>query len=521
MYLVNAEQMQKMDKETIEDFGIPGIVLMESAGRGAFDIIMREFSDIHSMEVCVLAGRGNNGGDAFVIARYLMEQNIAVNIFLLSAIDKVKGDARTNLDLARNLAAKHPNATLTEVPDAETFEELKEEILDHDLFVDGILGTGLTSDVRGFFKDVIETVNLSRQPVFSIDIPSGVNADTGKPCGTAIRATATATFGHAKTGHILHPGDEYTGTLAVIDIGIPGFISDKHHGGVSLLETEDVEKLFHPRVKTSHKGDYGHALILAGSPGKTGAAALAANAAARTGAGLVTLGVPEGSNPSVEPQVTEPMTYPLAEDADGCVDESAYDRIADLLKGKDAFAFGPGSGTGSGTAALLKKLIKTVDVPFVIDADGLSIIAEQPDMLKEAAARIILTPHPGEMARLTGRTAKEVQGNRLTCAREFADQFGVIVVLKGAKTVIAVPDGPAFICPAGNPGMATGGMGDVLTGIITGLAARGFTPETAAAAGVHIHALAGDFLAEQRQGPGFLASDMLHAIPGVINTELA
>ncbi len=521
MYLVNAEQMQKMDRETIEDFGIPGIVLMESAGRGAFDIIMREFPDIHSMEVCVLAGRGNNGGDAFVIARYLMEQGIAVNIFLLSAIDKVKGDARTNLDLAKKLSEKHPNASLSEVPDAETFEELKEEILDHDLFVDGILGTGLTSDVRGFFKDVIDTVNLSRLPVFSIDIPSGLNADTGKPCGTAIRAAATATFGHAKTGHILHPGDGYTGTVAVIDIGIPGFISDKHHGGVSLLETEDVKRLFHPRIKTSHKGDYGHVFILGGSPGKTGAAALAANAAARTGAGLVTLGVPEGINQAVEPQVTEPMTYPLSRDADGCVDDSAYYRIVDLLKEKDAFAFGPGSGTGSGTAALLKKLIKTVEIPFVIDADGLSIIAGQTDILKEAAGRIILTPHPGEMARLTGRTAKEIQENRLSCTREFADQHAVIVVLKGAKTVIAVPDGPAFICPAGNPGMATGGMGDVLTGIITGLAGQGFTPETAAAAGVHIHALAGDFLAEETSGPGFLASDMLRAIPKVINTELA
>lgn len=520
MYLVNAEQMQKMDRETIEEFGIPGIVLMESAGRGAFDIIMQKFSDIRSMEVCVLAGRGNNGGDAFVIARYLMEQGIAVNIFLLSAIDKVKGDARTNLELARKLAAKHTNASLTEVPDAETFEELKEELLDHDLFVDGLLGTGLTSDVRGFFKDVIDTVNLSGQPVFSIDIPSGLNADTGKPCGTAIRATATATFGHAKTGHILPPGDGYTGTPTVIDIGIPGFISDKHHGGVSLLETEDVKSLFHPRVNTSHKGDYGHAFILAGSPGKTGAAALAANAAARTGAGLVTLGVPEGSNAAVEPQVTEPMTYPLSQDADGCVDEAAYYRVVDLLKEKTAFAFGPGSGTGTGPTSLLKKLIKTVEIPFVIDADGLNIIAEQPDILKEAAAQIILTPHPGEMARLTGQTAKQVQENRLTCAREFADQYGVILVLKGAKTVIAIPDGPAFICPAGNPGMATGGMGDVLTGIIAGLAARGFTPETAAAAGVHIHALSGDLLAEESSGPGFLASDMLRAIPRVINTEV-
>ncbi|MFO7754331.1 MAG: NAD(P)H-hydrate dehydratase [Desulfobacteraceae bacterium] len=520
MYLVNAEQMRQMDEETINDFGIPGAVLMESAGRGAFDMIMREFPDIRSMEVCILAGRGNNGGDAFVVARYLMEQNIEVNIFLLSSISRVKGDAKTNLELVQKMIREYSYAPITEIPDEESFNNLKEDILDHDLYVDGILGTGLSSDVTGFFREVIHTVNLSRRPVFSIDIPSGLNADTGKPCGIAVKATATATFGHAKTGHILYPGDEHTGKLGVIDIGIPEFITRKYHSGIHLLETEEVKNLFRPREKTSHKGDFGHAFILAGSPGKTGAAVLAANAAARCGAGLVTLGVPESINNSVEPQVTEPMTCPLAEDAGGCVDDSAYFRIVNLLKDKDAFAFGPGSGTGSGTAALLKKLVRTVDIPFIIDADGLAIIAEEVDMLKDSSSGIILTPHPGEMARLTGKTAKEVQENRLECAREFADKYGVILVLKGAKTVIALPEGGTFICPAGNPGMATGGMGDVLTGIITSLAVQGFNPETAAAAGVHIHALAGDLLLKETGGPGFLASDMLKAIPEIINTEL-
>ncbi|MCG8634454.1 MAG: NAD(P)H-hydrate dehydratase [Desulfobacterales bacterium] len=512
MILVTAEQMQRMDAKTINDFGIPGLVLMENAGRGALDMLVDSFDPIEDHRVAIVAGRGNNGGDGFVIGRYLMEMGVSVSFFLLSARDRVTGDALVNMKLAETLLAEHPDSEFIEIPDAKAFERCREKLLDHDLFVDAIFGTGLNSDVRGFFRDVIMALNLSGAPVFSVDIPSGINSDTGQVCGTAVEADATATFAFAKAGHVLYPGNFHTGDLEIIDIGIPGHIAKAEKPDLILPEAEDIAWFLPPRPFNSHKGTNGHLLVVAGSPGKSGAAALCANSAARSGAGLVTLGVPEEMTRMIEPMVIEPMTVGLDQTGSGGLSSRAADRIFDQLKDKQAMALGPGLGTDPGTRDLVRNLVSGTGVPLVIDADGLNCLAGDPDILTSAKAPVILTPHPGEMARLAGITSAEVQADRLGVARAFSKKYNVILVLKGAQTLVCCPDNTCFICPTGNPGMASGGMGDVLTGMIAGFLAQGLPAEAAAVTGTFVHGLCGDILAEETP-VGFLASDMVAAIP--------
>ncbi|WP_035235681.1 bifunctional ADP-dependent NAD(P)H-hydrate dehydratase/NAD(P)H-hydrate epimerase [Desulfobacter vibrioformis] len=518
MIIVTTEQMQQMDKHTIETFGIPGRVLMENAGRGALEMLSDHF-DLEDARVAVVAGRGNNGGDGFVIGRYLMEMGVSVSFFLLSTRDRVQGDARANMDLVLDLLAEHSLSQFIEIADQEALEAADEILLDHDLFVDAIFGTGLNCDVRGIYRDVIERINDSGKAVFSVDIPSGINADTGAVCGVAIQADATATFAFAKAGHILYPGNFHTGALEIIDIGIPGHIAKTQSPDIFLPGPHDIAGLIPPRDFNAHKGSFGHLLVLAGSPGKTGAAALCANAAMRTGAGLVTLGVPEKLMPVMEPMVIEPMTAALAQTQSGGLDAAALDDIITLLADKTALALGPGMGTDPGTRELIKAIISIASVPMVIDADGLNCIAKDPDILDTIKAPVILTPHPGEMARLTGKSTADIQLNRMETARNFAEKYKVILVLKGAQTLVACPDGAVFICPTGNPGMACGGMGDVLTGMIAAFLAQDLPPESAALAGVYVHGLCGDLLAEDH-AVGFSASDMVTGIPQALNTLL-
>jgi ADP-dependent NAD(P)H-hydrate dehydratase / NAD(P)H-hydrate epimerase len=520
MFLVTAKQMQEMDRYTIEKFGIPGRVLMENAGRGAVEFFMEQFQPTPATRVAVVAGRGNNGGDGWVMARYLMEKQIPVSVFLLSARDRVKGDAKANMDLVEKLLQYFPDCAVVEIPDAAALDREKIRLTHHDLFVDAIFGTGLNSDVRGMFKTVIQCINQTNKPVFAVDIPSGLNADTGAVCGVCINAAATATFGFAKTGHILYPGNEYTGQLQVIDIGIPGFAAGKQDLWFQVMEKQTIAPWFSPRAFNSHKGSFGHLLVLAGSPGKTGAAALCANAAKRIGTGLVTVGVPESINFVMETLVVEPMTVPLPETASGTLSPDGLDRILALAENRQALALGPGLGTDPDTQKLVTSLVKTCSLPLILDADAVNCLAENPDFLLSRTSPAVLTPHPGEMARLAGVSSSDVQADRPGTARTFAQKFNVILVLKGAQTLIALPDGRLFLCPAGNPGMATGGMGDVLTGMIAGLAAQGFSLENAALAGVFIHGRCGDVLADKIGGFGFLAGDMIQTIPEIIHRDL-
>ena len=515
MYLVTASEMQQMDRETIESFGIPGRVLMENAGLGATRVLLDQFDNIINKNVGVIAGRGNNGGDGFVIARYLAQKGSDVTVYLLAESARVKGDAAANLKLLTPL-----NVPVVEMPDEQSFLAHKTGMLHQETWIDALIGTGLKSDVKGYFKKIIEFINAHGKPVFSVDIPSGLNSDTGQVCGACIRAQATATFAFAKTGHILFPGAEYTGYLEIVDIGITDHIAKKIRPKQHLLTPERIRGAFRPRNPDSHKGTTGHVLVVSGSVGKTGAAAMTAMSAMRAGAGLVTLAIPESLNPVLETQVLEAMTYPLPETENGIIGESSFNKIMDLLAGKKCLAIGPGLGEAPETKKLVHRIIKESPVTIVIDADGLNNLAGSTEILKKAKAPLILTPHPGEMARLMDSTAGSVQKDRISCARKFAEKFNVHIILKGAKTIIAHPEGNIFINPTGNPGMASGGMGDVLTGIIAGLVAQGFSPESAAHTGVYLHGAAADILAENIGPFGYLSTEVMNAIPSQIKKLL-
>jgi hydroxyethylthiazole kinase-like uncharacterized protein yjeF len=513
MYLVAANEMQKMDRLTIESFGLPGRILMENAGRGATHFFLEQFKEAENKKIGVVAGRGNNGGDGFVIARYLAQKGISVTVYLLSKPSKVSGDAAVNLKLLSPL-----NVPVIEMPDAESFSAHETAMRHEAIWIDAILGTGLRSDVKGFFKDVIKFINQSNKPVFAVDIPSGLDSDTGQPCGTCVRADATATFAFAKTGHFLLPGADYTGNLKIIDIGVPPYIADDVGPKQYLLTPILIRDVFYPRPSDAHKGHTGHLLVVAGSTGKTGAAAMTTTSAMRAGAGLVTLGIPASLNPILEALVVETMTEPLPETVKGILGETSFDRIADLLSDKKCLAIGPGIGTAPETQMLFFRLLQENTKPVVIDADGLNQLAGHTEILKDLNSPVVLTPHPGEMARLIGTTAADIQKDRIKCARDFSEKFNVHVVLKGARTVVAHPDGRVFINPTGNPGMASGGMGDVLTGIIAGLMAQGHSPELAAHAGVYLHGAAADSLAKNKGPFGYLATDVMNTLPETIKT---
>ena len=511
MILVTASEMQQMDHQTIESFGIPGRVLMENAGRGATRFFFDQFSDLKNKRVGVITGHGNNGGDGFVIARYLAQSGIPVNVYLLAPSNRVKGDAAANLKLLKLL-----EIPVIEIPDENSFSVHRDTMTDLDIWVDAILGTGLKSDVKGYFRTIIDFINALNKPVFAVDIPSGLNSDTGQPCGACIRARATATFGFAKTGHMIYPGAGYTGALEIVNIGIPPHIVESVGPRQFLLATDRIKSYFRPRVADAHKGTTGHLLVIAGSLGKTGAASMTSISALRAGAGLVTLGIGKSLNTILEAQMLEAMTAPLPEMREGVLGEPAFDAIQKLVSGKKCLAIGPGLGQAAETKKLVRRIVQESKIPMVIDADGLNSLAGQVQILKSARAPVILTPHPGEMARLLDVTVGTVQQDRINCARNAAVDLNVHVVLKGARTVIAHPDGRVFINPTGNAGMASGGMGDVLTGIIAGHLAQGFSPESASHAGAYLHGAAADSLAQSTGPYGYLAGEVMNAVPGEI-----
>ena len=511
MRLVKASEMQEMDRLTIEEMGIAGIVLMENAARGATRIFLEHFEPPRNSRVLFLCGRGNNGGDGYVMARYLHQRGYEVTVLVLSEYGKIKGDALSNLNIIRRVGID-----VREVPDIAVWETCRDLLTESDFVIDGILGTGLNSPVRGFYKQVIEDLNASGAFVMAIDIPSGLHADTGAVMGAAVRADLTATFGFPKLGQLLFPGASLVGRLVRIDIGIPGGVSERLPAWYRLIEAQDIRELFRVEKQDIHKGHRGHLLVLAGSTGKTGAATLTCLGALRAGSGLVTLGVPRSLNPILESKLTEAMTYPLPETDSGTFALEAEKQILDLLQGKTALALGPGLSTHEETVLLVRRLVSQCPVPVVVDADGLNALAGDLTPLRSCKGRVILTPHPGEMARLTGLTNSDVQADRADVARRFAQEHGCHLVLKGARTLIARPDGRIHVNPTGNPALASGGSGDVLTGLVGAFLARGFPPEKAAMSGVYLHGLAADLLAEGMGEAGVLAGDLPEVIPSLM-----
>lgn len=500
MRVVTAAQMRAYDRWTIEH-GTPGAVLMERAGAGVVRVLREHFGRRGPVVVC--CGKGNNGGDGFVVARLLARAKVPVEVWLVGRPEEVRGDAALML-------RKWKGRTET-VTDASRLPALRQRLAGAAVVVDALLGTGLDKPVEGLMAEVVDAITMALRPVLAVDVPSGLSADSGRPLGVAVQATVTATFGLAKLGQVLHPGVQHCGALEVVDIGIPeaAFAADPPWGVV--LDADMVANSLPPRRPEDHKGTFGHVLIVAGSRGKTGAALLAAEACTRSGAGLTTLAVAAALQPVVEGHVPEAMTEPLADGPDGTAalgEPAAVDR---LLASRTAVVCGPGLGLNQATRALVAHLVRGCRAPLVLDADGLNAVAGTA-LLRERPGPTIVTPHPGEMSRLLGSPTADVQADRVAAARGLARRDGVVVVLKGARTLIADPDGRLAICPAGNPGMASGGMGDALSGILGALLAQHVPAFDAACLGVFVHAAAADAQAEQGGQVGLVASDVIRAI---------
>ncbi len=508
-YLVTAAQMRDFDSAAINQFGIPGVVLMENAGRSTFEILRALFEDrLDDLSVSVIAGPGNNGGDGYVIARYLINSGAEVQTFLLSPPEKIQGDARTNLNILQKMGAK-----IWQVDTVKGIESVEATWAGSEVIVDAILGTGLKSDVRSPYREVIEMINTLPSFKLSVDIPSGLDSDTGEIRGAAIHADLTVTYGFKKLGMAMYPGRILCGEVELVDISIPQVAVRRDPPSVVLYENPDLTNYLEIRSDpTAHKGMFGRTLIVGGSTGKTGAPAMAAMAASRIGAGLVTVAVPSSLNHILEIKLTEEMTEPVPDES-GYFIPSAADCILELCRDKDIVAVGPGMSTNSGATAIIQNLLKNYDGNLIIDADGLNCLAKDLSFLSGTKAKVILTPHPGEMARLVGASCSEIQMSRFNVGRRFSDQYKCWVILKGAGTMTFCPDGKSFINTTGNSWMSSGGQGDALTGILAGLISQKLKLEEALPLGVWLHGFLADRLIERDGARVILATDILKEIP--------
>ncbi len=525
MQLALAAQMRELDRQTIEEIGIPGMVLMENAGRGTVDIMQEVYGPVEGKTVCIFAGPGNNGGDGLVIARTVHGLGAYPFVFFLLDPEQLKGDAALNFSIFRQLHLPYQVLDYSEkmLTLADTILTLNRMHPIHSL-VDAIFGTGLQREVSGHFYDVINCINILGQrhdmPVVSVDLPSGLNADTGAVLGISVQAGLTVTYGQPKPGHY-HHGGVGVGQVERVDIGIPHKVVARMGLKGEALDQTTGSRLL-PRDKKAHKGSNGHLLILAGSEGKTGAALLSGQGALRSGTGLVSLAVPGDLNPIFETALAEAMTVALpASRRFLSIDD--FPLINDLSQGKDGLVLGPGIGTDPATAELVLRLYCDCPAPMVIDADALNILAAHRDVIRLATGPRVFTPHPGEMARLLACSIDEIQADRLRAAAWLEDALNcpmLVTVLKGAGTVVAGNDGRWAINTSGNPGMGTGGMGDVLAGIIGGMLAQGHPPWEAAILGVYLHGLAADAIADS-QPYGFTATEVAQALPRVLGTLIS
>lgn len=512
MKLVTAAQMKEIDRAAIVARGIPSLDLMERAGVAVArcaSAMIRE-GRLHP-RVLLFAGKGNNGGDAFVASRHLQAEGIATRTVLLAHRGDISRDAAENL---RRLEGAGGGVAVAET--AAGLGAVRESAGSFDLVIDGILGTGVSGTVGGIFAEAIAFIRGLRVPAIAIDVPSGLDATTGRVCGTAVRAAATVTMGLPKTGMIAADAPEHCGRIRVADIGLPEDLVRGAAGSGELVVEQDLYPLFTPRARVSHKGDYGHVLVVAGSPGMTGAACLAATAAMRAGSGLVTVAVPRGLNAVFEAKITEPMTLPLPETSAGTLGRDAGEEILRAAERFDAVLVGPGLSRHPETAEMARRLLAELPGPVLVDADGLNALAGDLSALGKAKAPRVLTPHPGEMARLAGCGIAEILAARAGTASGFARLHGCTVVLKGAQTVVASPDGRVTVNASGNPGMASGGTGDVLAGVIVSFLGQGMAPGDAARAGVFAHGDAGDRAAARRGERGMIASDIVEGLPDAL-----
>ncbi len=508
MKIVTAQQIKNIDRRAIRDFGIPGPVLMENAAAAVMAEMEKFFDGLAGMRVGILCGKGNNGGDGLALARRLSIRGVPVRVALLAPFGAVTGEAKVNLSILRKMDVElAQNASTRAIADVVAWS---------DILVDALLGVGLSAPLRGTYAFAVERMNGSGKPLVAVDVPTGINADTGEAMGPAIRADLTVAMALMKRGLVLHPGAQHAGTVRVADIGIPSGVVDQEKILTSLLTRGSAWGLVGQRRPDANKGSFGHALVVAGSLGKAGAAVMTARGALRAGAGLVSVALPNGLVPIVQQQVFEAMCIPSAESIDGTMGIGAEVELLKAAGSMSACAIGPGLSTHYETIQMVRNFVQRLTIPAVIDADGLNALVGALGVLRKIKAPVILTPHPGEMGRLLGISSREVQKDRIGIAGEFAMKYKVTLVLKGAGTVVATPDNRVFINSTGNPGMATGGTGDVLTGMIVGLLAQGYASTEAACLGVYLHGLAGDLAAKEKGEMAMIAGDLIEKIPDAI-----
>jgi hydroxyethylthiazole kinase-like uncharacterized protein yjeF len=508
MRILTAEAMREVDRAAIEDLGIPSLVLMENAAIGVVEALGQAFGDAES--AAVFCGPGNNGGDGLAVARHLAVRGWEVRVFLVTGGRGLSGDAAVQLGICRK-----SELPILEVSSPDALAAALEAAAECDLVVDALFGTGLARPLEGLFAQAIDAINSLPAPCVAVDLPSGLSASHARPIGPCVQAALTVTFAAPKVAHIFPPAADAVGEMVVTDLGIPPRLVEEveeETGDLHLLMREELAELLPEREPDTHKGDYGHALIAAGSPGKAGAVILAARAAVRAGAGLVTAAVPEPILQTVDLGSVESMTLGLPAGAAGQIAERAADVLLDAAEGKAVLALGPGLGQEAATAAAIRRIVLECPLPLVLDADGINAFAGRAGELSGRRAETVLTPHPGELGRLLGISAAQIQEDRVAAARGAAEETGAIVVLKGHLTLVA--SGTAvFVNPTGNPGMATGGAGDVLTGLIAGLLAQGLDALDATLVAVYLHGLAGDLAASRMGEAPLAAGDLIEILP--------
>lgn len=506
--VVTAAEMAAIDGYTISEIGIPGRVLMENAGRAAAEIILQKWGGLVNQKVAVVCGKGNNGGDGLVVARCLHEHGASTSIFLLGKKSELRGDALANLQVVEKLGA-----SILEVTD----EALLPDFSSYFVLIDAILGTGSRGRPEGLLSRAVERMNASGRPIVALDLPTGINADTGEIYGSCIHATLCVTFGAAKRGLLFSPARDHAGELRVVEIGFPHRSVEAANVKTHLLDDSTMRAWLPQRAPDAFKNRAGQILAIAGSQGYGGAARLTALAALRAGAGLVVLAVPASLVHAMEASAAEVIKLALPEEK-GVISLDARFAVAERLEWASVVAIGPGLGTEASVQTLVKHVLATAQKPIVLDADGLNVLAGRAERIRDAAGPVILTPHPGELSRLIEVSTEEIKKNPVEIARQVAADLKQTLILKGAPTVIASSDGEVLINPTGNPGMATAGSGDVLTGLIAGL--MGQMPHDdhqsklkAAALGVYLHGLAGDISRDKLGMWSMLAGDILDNIP--------
>ena len=512
MRVVSAQQMRRLEDKAIRDFGIPSILLMENAALAVVREIGQHFAEnqqnLGGLKAVVLVGKGNNGGDGLAIARHLTLLGFDVTVFLLVKPQELKGDAELNFRLFSGTVGK------SFIIEGEKQRRLARfAFAQADVVVDALYGTGLRGAMPSIVEEYIEEINRAKAWVVAVDIPSGVEADTGKIYRLAVRANVTITFGLPKLGHFLGRGPEHCGQVIVDAISIPpSFLEDEEISSFVLTD-QAMRALIPLRHLQNHKGTHGKGILVAGSLGMSGAAILAGRSALRSGLGLLQIVTPRGIVPIVASGVIEATVWPASGENE--LEAEAWPIIHERCQGAQALALGPGLGLNDQFSSVLEKVLRNIALPVILDADALNLIALEPGILgwRQGRGPLILTPHPGEMARLCNLTTLEVQENRLELAVTKAIEWEAIIVLKGAITIVAAPDGRVFLNPTGNPGLGTGGTGDVLTGSILGWLAQGVQPLEAACLGVYLHGKAAELLAKEFGWAGFTASELAAALP--------